>query len=385
MRRSENISRHTLTGTQAKKLIDKAAEKGVKSLSFTGGEPLMFLDDIVELINYAGAVGIPFIRTGTNGFLFRDSEKPHFHKKIAGIAEKLASTKIYSFWISLDSAVPEDHETIRGITGLVKGIEKAVPIFHEHGIYPAVNLGINRAIGGIHRQPYLDRMTHAEFLATFCASIERFYQFALNLGFTMVNACYPMSASPNTSIGLPAAIETSLYRAVSSSSLVTFTPPEKALIFKALSETIPKYRAKLRIFSPRCSLYGLIRKYGDRQTSLYPCRGGVDFFFADCEKGMIHPCGYLQDPQSDLPDLGKRSGRILDCDRCDWECFRDPSDILGPIAEVFSRPLKLVEKIIRDPQFFRLLQKDLRYYRACGYFNGRLAPHYSAMLPFEDN
>jgi hypothetical protein len=30
-----------------------------------------------------------------------------------------------------------------GLNGVIKGIEKALPIFHKHGIYPAANLGIN--------------------------------------------------------------------------------------------------------------------------------------------------------------------------------------------------------------------------------------------------
>jgi 2-iminoacetate synthase ThiH len=44
MRRSATLKRHTLDRDVVKKLIDDAAARGVQSLSFTGGEPLLFLN-----------------------------------------------------------------------------------------------------------------------------------------------------------------------------------------------------------------------------------------------------------------------------------------------------------------------------------------------------
>ncbi|MBE0582188.1 MAG: radical SAM protein, partial [Desulfofustis sp.] len=168
MRRSQAIERFKLGQDQVKRLIDTAAECGVQALSFTGGEPLLFLDDLVELIDYAGNAGIPFIRTGTNGFLFRDAQSPDFSRRIGRIAGKLAATKLYTFWISLDSADTDKHESIQGLKGVVKGIEKALPIFHEHGIYPAVNLGINRSTGGkTSERIFLANTSEEMFLAAY--------------------------------------------------------------------------------------------------------------------------------------------------------------------------------------------------------------------------
>ncbi len=378
MRRSENIKRHKLDKNYVKKLIDSAAQKGIKSLSFTGGEPLLFLDDIVELTHHATRAGIPYIRTGTNGFFFRGSNRPHFEDRIKTIAEKLAATDLYTFWISLDSAEPADHEKMRGMTGMIKGLEKALPIFHSYGIYPAVNLGINRATGGKDKLPYLTNMSPEKFQESFQKAFSLFYNFVYNLGFTMVNACYPMSSSISQTQG----INVTLYGAVSSNSLVSFTRPEKALLFKALFETIPKFRGKLRIFSPRCSLYSLIQKFEDNRGALFPCRGGTDFFFVECEKGKIYPCGYRDDQQDDLPNLIQRFGKIVDCDLCEWECFRDPSDVLGPFADIFSHPRQLLGKILHEPKFFSLLLEDLRYYRACRFFNGRQPPQHNFMARF---
>jgi hypothetical protein len=378
MRRSENIKRYKLDKNYVKKLIESAAEKGVKSLSFTGGEPLLFLDDIVELTHHATRAGIPYIRTGTNGFFFRGSHRPDFTDRIQAIAEKLAATDLYTFWISLDSAVAADHEQMRGMAGMVEGLEKALPIFHSYGIYPAVNLGINRATGGKGKQPYLVNMSSEQFQESFQTAFSSFYSFVHSLGFTMVNACYPMSSAASQ----PQGINATLYGAASSNSLVTFSRPEKALIFKALFETIPKFRGKLRIFSPRCSLYSLIRKFNDNKNALFPCRGGTDFFFVECEKGKIYPCGYRDDHQEDLPHLIQRFGDIVDCDLCEWECFRDPSDLLGPFADIFSHPRQLFGKILHEPRFFSLLFEDLRYYQACRFFNGRQPPEHKSMAGF---
>lgn len=384
MRRSKHISRSTLNIDQVKRLIDVAAQKGVRSLSFTGGEPLMFLDDIIELTKHASQAGIPYVRTGTNGFFFRDSDNPRYREKITKIAEKIASTDLYTFWISLDSSEPEAHERMRGLKGVVGGLEKALPIFRDHGIYPAVNLGINRAIGGSGAQPFLNRSNPDEFLRNFQTSFERFYQFVLDLGFTIVNACYPMSSDARvTELEIIPTSDQTLYGAASDDSIITFSRQEKALIFKALFQTIPKFRGKLRIFSPRCSLYGLIQKFTQQQPPLFPCRGGTDFFFVECEKGLIHPCGYREDPNQEFPELTRRTRSVMNCDRCEWECFRDPSDLLGPFADLFTQPFQLFGKMLRQPLFFKLLREDLSYYRACEFFNGRLAPQFKKMEPFQ--
>lgn len=377
MRRSEKIGRHTLKKEYAKQLIDSAAKKGIRSLSFTGGEPLLFLDDIIELTHHATSAGIPYVRTGTNGFIFNNSESPGYRDKIVKIAEKLAATKIYTFWISLDSANPAEHERMRGIHGVVKGMEKALPIFHEHGIYPSVNLGINRATGGS-KQVFLHNRSKEQFVEDFQNAFSSFYDCVLNLGFTMVNACYPMSSSSESN-----SFESNVYGAASTSDVISFTREEKALMFKALYNTIPKYRGKLRIFSPRCSLHGLIGKFTEAKTPLFPCRGGTDFFFVECEKGKIHPCGYREESQQQLPDLESSKKEVSHCDLCEWECFRDPSDVLGPFADIFTQPFKLAGKICKEPQFFRLLIEDLRYYAACNFFNGRMAPEYGSMKRFE--
>ena len=391
MRRSRSMERSRLDKEKVKRLIDDAGERGFQALSFTGGEPLLFLDDIIELIDHAARAGIRYVRTGTNGFLFTGSERPDFETRINTLAARIAATKLYTFWISIDSADPEEHERMRGLPGVIRGIEKALPIFHAHGVYPAVNLGINRNTGGRDPRLYRPDLDPEEFSRLFCAAFRRFYGFVHGLGFTIVNACYPMSddgdSQPDSKDdgGAAAAGLAKVYGASSDDLVIRFTPQEKGRIFQALFETIPQFRDRLRIFSPRCSLYSLIKRYQNDEVPLYPCRGGHEFFFVESGQGRIHPCGYLPEVFAELPDLRRRpspSAKRPDCHLCEWECFRDPSEMMGPLAELCTRPLSLVSRIFRDPGFFRILLDDLRYYRACDFFNCRLPPNLAAMHRF---
>ena len=171
MRVTEPFKRSRLSMDDLRRIIDAAAEKGVAAISFTGGEPMLLFDDLAALIRHAGRAGIPCIRTGTNGYFFMHSRRPGFHSRISRIVDTLADTPLRNFWISIDSAVPEVHETMRGFPGVVEGIAKALPVFHDAGIYPSLNLGINRNIAagttgftqasaGMDPEAYLDAFYH---------------------------------------------------------------------------------------------------------------------------------------------------------------------------------------------------------------------------------
>ena len=385
MRVTEQFSRSTLPVDYVKRVIDEAARKGIKVVSFTGGEPLLYLDEIANLATYAGAAGIEYIRTGTNGFLLLNSHRPRFEYRVAKIAEKLADTPIRNLWISVDSAVPETHESMRGFPGIIAGIEKAIPVFHSHGIYPSANLGVNRNIDGaftseLRMGPSGATQTYLEdFYATFRSAFRKFYQFVSDLGFTMVNACYPMSINEESASLNP------VYAATSIDRIISFTNDEKAALFRALFDTIPEFRSKIRIFSPRSSLYAMYKSYEKHsQDGTYGCRGGADFFFLDSKDGAIYPCGYRgQENLGTIWDLKPtHNGKEPDCRQCDWECFRDPSELFGPILDAVHRPHKLINKWRKDKSSMRVWIEDMRYYRACDLFDGRTPPDFSKLSKF---
>lgn len=67
---------------------------------------------------------------------------------------------------------------------------------------------------------------------------------------------------------------------------------------------------------------------------------------------------------------------------CDWECFRDPSDLSGPFLDATTQPLHLVKSLFQDLPFYKLWLEDLRYCRCCDFFDGRKAPDPSKLSRF---
>lgn len=370
MRSTRKYPRTRLVQERLFRIIDAAAEKGVRSLSLTGGEPFLLGDDLIELIRRAVSVGIDYVRTGTNGFLFMGWENKGFERRIGLLAEKLAGSGLRNFWISLDSVDPGTHEAMRGLPGVVEGIRRALPLFHRNGLYPAANLGINRNLtqqtaaldfsGERVETRDIDRFRHV-----YAQGFRDFYATVIGMGFTMVNSCYPMSQEKDDN-------PDSVYIAGSPDRLVRFSSQEKKALYEALFEVIPEFRDKIRIFSPRSSLYALIQELSGKGAS-YPCRGGVDYFFVDAGKGRTYPCGYRGGEdlgffeQLDLNSIKPDAW----CRKCHWECFRDPSELAGPFVDVIWRPAELIRSWKKDKTRARLWFEDLKYYRACGWFDGR--------------
>jgi hypothetical protein len=289
----------------------------------------------------------------------------------------LAATPLRNFWISLDSAYAEVHEQMRGLDGVVEGIEKALPIFHAHGLYPSANLGINRLLAGAVSQglrpdQFADDTAYLKaFYDCFCDAFDRFYRLTHSLGFTTVNACYPMSISDQEETeGLSA-----VYAASAAEDVVRFTDAEKTALYRALMDTIPKHRRRMRIFSPLSSLFMLVQQYSNStiKPDAFGCRGGVDYFFISAEDGNTYPCGFRGNENLgkfwDL-DLNAPS-RNGECLRCDWECFRDPSELCAPLLQSVHHPVRLSRRLYRNPTYLKYWLQDIRYYKACEWFNGR--------------
>jgi MoaA/NifB/PqqE/SkfB family radical SAM enzyme len=364
-------------------MIDAAARQGVQAISFTGGEPLLDSPRLAKLIRHAGQAGIEYIRTGTNGFLFAHPEKSGFEARVGRLVERLADTPLRNFWISIDSAVDENHERMRGFPGVIEGIARALPMFHRAGIYPAANLGINRNVGGavtrnLRREAFASEAAYLQALARrYRQAFERFYRRIIDLGFTMTNTCYPMSIDEaEQDRGLSA-----VYAATTVEDIVRFSAAEKQVLFAALTAAIRRFRSQIRIFSPLCSLEALIRQYGGlgNGQDTYGCRGGIDFFFVGAAGGHAHPCGYRGNedlgPMETLDIRRRRPAKAgAACRRCDWECFRDPSEMFGPLLEAVYDPVRLLLRIAKNPRMLATWATDLRYYRACDLFDGRRPP-----------
>jgi MoaA/NifB/PqqE/SkfB family radical SAM enzyme len=377
MRKGSKVVRKTLHKDYLKRVIEYAvAEWNLQFLSFTGGEPFLFGDDIIELIHYASNQGVKYIRTGTNGFIFQEhsANAGKFEERVSSLAEKLSQTNLHTLWISLDSSEPNIHEKMRGFPGLVKGIEKALPILAKFGIYPAANLGINRNVGGKYDPHEITNFNKNRFYERYRKGFANFYQRVIDMGFTIANTCYPMNMESSEVV----------YHATSQDAIVSFRPEEKTILFKALYDTISEYRSKIRIFTPKVSLYTLMNFYGNNREIEFPCRGGLDFFYLNAQDGHIYPCGYrIEDDLGEIWDVDLKSLRLQKpkCVKCDWECFRDPTELLEPLIQIYQHPLSAMRKMITDEKM-RLWVKDILYSYACNFFSGRTHPDYGKMKRF---
>jgi MoaA/NifB/PqqE/SkfB family radical SAM enzyme len=396
---TNTYTRTTMPLQDAARIIDHAGGHRFSALSITGGEPFLYFSAVTALVARAREAGITSVRTGTNGFLFRDHRDPDFERRAGHVARTLREAGLTNLWISIDSADPRMHEETRGMPGIWEGIRRALPVFHENGLYLAANIGLTRLVG---RSP-LQASDPAVFAMRARRSLEEVFAAVIDLGFTMANVCYPMS------LPVPEAVRTAVYRATSPSFVVQFAPAEKAALYGALLDLIPSVRSRLRLFTPRCSLEML------RQENLtlaaeagpqpaveprsatghssgaprvrtgvpYPCRGGIDFFFIPARSKQLYPCGYRGDePLGSIFDFDFDDPATPSCTRCEWECFRDPSELLGPLIDLRHVPAALVRRQQSDPERLRLWFDDLRYALACDLFDARRPPDRKRLARF---
>jgi len=367
------FSRSRLEPDFVRAVLRTAAGQGVLSVSITGGEPLLYADEVLDLLAFARRAGIPYTRTGTNGFLFAEG------RPLAGaarLAQRLRGAGVYTFWISLDSADQQTHEAIRGLPGVVRGIRRALPILHALGVYPSVNLGLNRRMGLEPIEPLRDPRVFAHQTRK---ALREFYNTAIDMGFTIANVCYPMGMSNEE--------PTATYRATSTDDMVQFTGQERALLFETVAEVTREFRSRIRIFSPLYSLDAL----GSQHRGMPPqessgCRGGVDYFYLSADDRQLYPCGYRgTEPLGDPTELATWSHRGRpDCVLCDWECFRDPSQLFSPLLDFAQHPRRFVNWTRREAHQARVWWRDLRYYSACEYFSAANPPDLERLAKFSD-
>jgi hypothetical protein len=207
--------------------------------------------------------------------------------------------------------------------------------------------------------------------------MKRFYRRVIGMGFTMLNTCYPMSIDSDQNGNVEA-----VYAATATDRIVSFSDMEKAVLFEVMMECVAKFRSQIRVFSPMTSLFTLYRHYKGSLPVRHPsfaCRGGMDFFFIDAQKGETFPCGYRGKESMgkywEIDQSKKNNG--MSCRMCDWECFRDPSEQFSLFLQAVSRPGDVWDRIMNDRRYIRYWLSDIKYYRACRYFDGRKPPEWN--------
>lgn len=369
MRMTERFERTKMDCDSAKRIIDIAAQRGVKALSVTGGESLRYLDEILELLKYAKAAGINVTSTGTNGHLFAYPYRPDYLNRITEAAERLAESGIYAFWINIDSADPVVHQRMSGLPDVMDGIEIALPIFHDHGIYPSANLWINKNIGGLSQASSSNPF---RFFAFYRKAFQKFFNLAIDLGFTIASVCHPMHRGENNRNGPDACGATTV------TDMARYTSAEKELVIKALFYTIPEFRHRIRILSPRSSLLSLMRHYAGGDNTGHHFTGAADHLFVDGRDANFYSSGYQGDEHDRT--LWHPGPAQIDqwplCRKNYRECLRDPSEMIRFMISLFTSPHLIYGEMLQDDEFNKLWMEDFRYFRDCDFFDCSKAPDF---------
>jgi MoaA/NifB/PqqE/SkfB family radical SAM enzyme len=132
-----------LSTEETKKIILQIKDLGVRHLIFSGGEPLL-REDLIELVRFARASGIPWVDIITNGILCDDN-----------IVEELIRAGLNHVTVSLDG-ISGTHDSIRG-DGSFQKSTRAIDMFNYHKqrlrvSSPSVGINftiLNRNIGDI--------------------------------------------------------------------------------------------------------------------------------------------------------------------------------------------------------------------------------------------
>jgi len=124
-----------LTTEEAKKIILQIKELGVRHLILSGGEPLL-REDLMELIRFSRASGIPWVDIITNGILCNDE-----------VAQSLIGSGLNHVTISLDG-ISKVNDAIRGQGSFAKSVEAIDKLnyYKEKNKVSSPSIGINFTI-----------------------------------------------------------------------------------------------------------------------------------------------------------------------------------------------------------------------------------------------
>lgn len=268
----------------AVKSFDILYRKGIRYLTFSGGEPLLH----PRLFDMAAAAAQKGMRVAvvTNGSTLTPRN-----------IEKIIESSVRTVFISIDSSDAHAHEKNRGLPGVFDRISKAIAALRNADIRTIASVTINRLIDNF------------DALAVTLKE----------LGFETVTFTYPKTALSSTSL---------VYS--EDSRLIDFTPDE---LVERLREvrSMKNDQAQLSILNPKAALEEMIR-HVRRERELFPCVGGSNYFFMDWNFNIFR-CDYWFEPICKVWDFADVAPIKDGCTQCMSVCYRDASALMGfPIA-----------------------------------------------------
>ena len=251
-------------------------DKGVRYISFFGGEPLLHprLSDMIAM-SVAKGMGPALI---TNGWL------------LAAKLDELAAAGLKTVYVSIDAPLIADHERNRGLRGLGERIRQATSRMPVLGMTA------------------LAQVTMSKLIDDYRTLVPLFE----NLGFEAVAFSYPQrSRLGSSSLAWSA-----------DSKLVQFTDAELVHSF----EKIDALRNSFRVNNPRASIADMKRHLW-KQPEHFVCYGGYKSFYMDWNFD-IWRCDAWRERMCSVWDFAETPLVRDGCTACIADCYRDSSVML---------------------------------------------------------
>ena len=252
----------------------RAREAGIRYISLTGGEPLLY-PELPEVLARCRQLGIQTILC-TNGALLNP-------RRIRELRDAGLGTLI----ISMDADSPDRHDEHRGLPGLTAHIKEMMPLLGEAGLHPVASVTLSRLV----------------------EDLEGMMRFLYRMGFRRVTFSYPITRLHSSYLGF------------ADHYSVDFTPEELCRWFSRIKEL--KQSSPLTILNPLIGINDLQRQLQGR-PGRFPCLAGYKYFFVDWHL-EVYRCHYLADSLGSWEDIHRVRPIRDGCSACAIECYRDPS------------------------------------------------------------
>jgi MoaA/NifB/PqqE/SkfB family radical SAM enzyme len=254
--------------------LEALREAGVKYLSITGGEPLLY-PGLQPVLARAQELEIKTILC-TNGSLLTTRR-----------IQELRDVGLDTLIISIDAPSPPSHDEHRGLPGLTAHIQKMLPLMEQARFHPVASVTLSRLVNDL-------------------GAMVRFLE---GLGFKRVTFSYPVTRLHSPYLGF------------ANHYSVDFTPEELDRWFAQIKEL--KNGSPLVILNPRLALSDLQRQLR-AQPGRFPCLAGYKYFFVDWHL-KVYRCHYLAETLGPLEEIHRFAPIRDGCSACTIDCYRDPS------------------------------------------------------------
>ncbi|MEZ5833925.1 MAG: radical SAM protein [Dongiaceae bacterium] len=266
---------------RACRALDILHGRGIRYLTFSGGEPLLH-PRMADLVGEATRRGMR-AAVVTNG-------SPLTERNI----EALAAKGLRTLFISIDAAEAEKHEANRGLPRVCDKITEANELLRARGIKTIASVTINRLID----------------------DFEDLFAFLMKLGFETVTFTYPKRTLGSSSLVFS-----------ETSKLIDFSDGELTAKLSQLKDL----KSRFAILNPAESLAEMIR-FVKKDKQQFPCFGGFKYFAMDVNFD-VYRCDFWSTKMCTIEEFATAPFVRDGCTKCMSVCYRDSSVFFNfPVA-----------------------------------------------------